>query len=513
MVIVLVWLVVFMIIILGIGFPLIFLSSLKQVYLTEQATTVKLASEFISEYFEDKKAVVSVTSRMGFFREQGLKNRQETQFRGVPENYAPEMRAFLQMVLDQVPSFRFFAYLTPDKVRPIALQPFNVQLELTEDQYNRGYGYREWAQKTKESFESWDGKGAVLPYISDAFVSQPGDIPAVSISIPVLDGDKKMIGILYANLVLDTLSRYVGNLRFEKTGKVFLVDSKGQLLAHPDITPGTAITGANGTRMTQLRDFSDNPMVANALRGIFKPGIYRENGGKRSVISTYRTIEPLGWVIVLEQDLDEVYGGVRVYAYAIVFLVLLSLGVSSIAFLYISRETVETARRHNELLIISETDPLTGLLNRRSMPGRIGQLISDYKRWDQRFVVGMFDIDDFKQVNDTFGHAYGDAVLREIAIRTVSILRTEDFLFRWGGEEFLVVLRNCDLPRARGVAEKVRHIIADSPITEGPTSLSITITVGLSQYNGGSIDDLINRADEALYVGKRNGKNMVVVGE
>ncbi|HNY22181.1 MAG TPA: GGDEF domain-containing protein, partial [Treponemataceae bacterium] len=200
-------------------------------------------------------------------------------------------------------------------------------------------------------------------------------------------------------------------------------------------------------------------------------------------------------------------------AYAIVFLVLLSLGVSSIAFLYISRETVETARRHNELLIISETDPLTGLLNRRSMPGRIGQLISDYKRWDQRFVVGMFDIDDFKQVNDTFGHAYGDAVLREIAIRTVSILRTEDFLFRWGGEEFLVVLRNCDLPRARGVAEKVRHIIADSPITEGPTSLSITITVGLSQYNGGSIDDLINRADEALYVGKRNGKNMVVVGE
>lgn len=322
-----------------------------------------------------------------------------------------------------------------------------------------------------------------------------------------------MIGILYANLVLDTLSRYVGNLRFGKTGKVFLVDSKGQLLAHPDITPGTAITGANGTRMTQLRDFSENPMVANALRGIFKPGIYRENGGKRSVISTYRTIEPLGWVIVLEQDLDEVYGGVRVYAYAIVFLVLLSLGVSSIAFLYISRETVETARRHNELLIISETDPLTGLLNRRSMPGRIGQLISDYKRWDQRFVVGMFDIDDFKQVNDTFGHAYGDAVLREIAIRTVSILRTEDFLFRWGGEEFLVVLRNCDLPRARGVAEKVRHIIADSPITEGPTSLSITITVGLSQYNGGSIDDLINRADEALYVGKRNGKNMVVVGE
>ena len=158
-------------------------------------------------------------------------------------------------------------------------------------------------------------------------------------------------------------------------------------------------------------------------------------------------------------------------------------------------------------------DELTGIGNRRNLDTRLGQVFHDAVASGQPMSLALFDIDDFKQVNDTFGHAYGDAVLREIAIRTVSILRTEDFLFRWGGEEFLVVLRNCDLPRARGVAEKVRHIIADSPITEGPTSLSITITVGLSQYNGGSIDDLINRADEALYVGKRNGKNMVVVGE
>jgi diguanylate cyclase (GGDEF)-like protein len=513
MVIVLVWLVVFMIIILGIGFPLVFLSSLKQVYLTEQATTVKLSAEYIREYFEDKKAVISVTSKMGFFQEKGLQSLQEARFRGIPATNAPEMRNFLQMILEKIPSLRFIAYLTADSVRPILIQPFSVQLDLTEAQYLRGYGYREWAQKTRESFETWDGRGAVSPYVSDAFVSQPGDVPAVSISIPVVDGDNKMIGILYANLILDTLSRYIGNLRYGKTGKVFLVDSKGHLLAHPDIAPGIGISGMNGVRMTQLRDYSGNPMVANALRGIYKPGIYLEPEAKKRVLSTYTTIEPLGWVLVLEQDLEEVYGGVRAYAYAIVFLVLVSLAVSSVAFVYISRETIETARKHNELVIISETDPLTGLLNRRSMPGRIGQLISDYKRWDQGFVVGMFDIDDFKQVNDTFGHPYGDAVLREIAIRTVSILRAEDFLFRWGGEEFLVVLRNCDVTRARGVAEKIRHIIGDSPITEGPTSLSITITVGLSQYNGGSIDDLINRADEALYTGKRNGKNMVVVSE
>jgi diguanylate cyclase (GGDEF)-like protein len=125
----------------------------------------------------------------------------------------------------------------------------------------------------------------------------------------------------------------------------------------------------------------------------------------------------------------------------------------------------------------------------------------------------MFDIDDFKRVNDTYGHVFGDVVLREIAIRTVSILRAEDYLFRWGGEEFLVVLRTCDLVRGRGVAEKIRRIIADPPIHDGEISVGITITIGLSEYAGGSIESMIVRADEALYLGKRSGKNRVVVSD
>ena len=84
-------------------------------------------------------------------------------------------------------------------------------------------------------------------------------------------------------------------------------------------------------------------------------------------------------------------------------------------------------------------------------------------------------------------------------------------LFRWGGEEFLLVIRNCDLVRARGVAEKIRRIVSDTPITDGVTSVSLTVTIGVCQYRGGSVDSIIIHADEALYEGKRGGKNTVVV--
>jgi diguanylate cyclase (GGDEF)-like protein len=125
----------------------------------------------------------------------------------------------------------------------------------------------------------------------------------------------------------------------------------------------------------------------------------------------------------------------------------------------------------------------------------------------------MFDIDDFKKVNDTYGHVFGDIVLREIANRTVSILRVEDLLFRWGGEEFLVIIRNCDLVRGRGVAEKIRRIVCDTPINDGVSSVNVTVTIGLSQYRGDPVDTMIIHADEALYQGKRSGKNVVVVSE
>lgn len=513
MVIVLVWLVVFMIIVLGIFFPLVFLTSMRQIYLREQSVSIELSSKYINEFFDTRKNLLSVSAEMPFLRDPDLRKKVEFRFHGIPENEAGLTRQYLQEILDKYKSLRFFAYLSADDVQPILLQPYSGQLALTDSQFLQGYAYRDWAQQSIRAYQNWDKKVSIPPYVSDAFISQPGNLPAVSISVAVVDDEKNMIGILYVNMVLEKLSDYIKKLAYGKTGRVYLVDSSGHLLAHPTISPEVVTRDADGVETRSLLDFSGNPMVANALKGIIRPGIYRMPDTDRLVLSTYRKTDSLGWIIVLEQDVEEAFGLVRVYAYVIVGLVFVSILISFIVFWYISRETAESARRHNELLIISETDPLTGLLNRRSMLSRMSQLIAEYEYNGQGFVIGMFDIDDFKTVNDTYGHVFGDVVLREIANRTVSILRVEDLLFRWGGEEFLVIVRNCDIVRGRGVAEKIRRIVCDTPINDGVSSVNVTVTIGLSQYRGDPVDTMIIHADEALYQGKRKGKNIVVISE
>jgi len=391
------------------------------------------------------------------------------------------------------------------------LEPFTTQTELTGEQFDKGYAYREWAQGTLAAYDAWDRTGSVPAYISKPFISQPGNIPAISISVAVVDAEKEISGILYVNMTLDSLGRFVKTMAYGKTGKFFIVDSAGNLLAHPDISPCVEIEGAAAQPAPALKNLAHNPMVANALKNDMRSGLFRLPETGRVVLASFRKIPALDWIVVLQQDAVESFSIINVYAWLLVFLVLFAIAVSLTSFLYIARETAESTRKHRELLIVSETDPLTGLLNRRSMLSRMNRLVSEFETQGHRFVIALFDIDDFKKVNDTHGHVFGDMVLREIAARTVSILRVEDLLFRWGGEEFLLVIENSDLTRGRGVAEKIRRVVADTPISDGVASAAVTVTIGVSQYEGGPVDAVIIHADEALYEGKRRGKNRVVI--
>ena len=513
LVVVLIWLVVFLIVVLGIVFPLVYISSLRDVYLKDQSITLNTSSEFVREYIRQREKILAVASDMSFMKDKTVFAKVQPGLKGIPDEEMGIQREFFQRILDREPSFRFFAYLTPDKVQPIFLQPYKFQSNLTQAQFDGGYAYREWAKNTIKKYHAWDQKTPLAPYVADAFVSQPGNVPAISLSTAVLDDKNNMQGILYVNMGLETLSHYIKSLVYGKTGKLYLVDSVGHLVAHPYISPGVEERDANGNTVWVLRDVSSNPMVARALKGDFSPGIYRLPDSNKVVLSSFRVIPDVGWTIIIEQDVAEAFSIVRMYVYVIVILALLTIIIAVTTFIYISRETAEATKQHQELMIISETDPLTGLLNRRSMLSRMAQIVADAEQSASGFVLAMFDIDDFKKVNDSYGHVFGDVVLREIAARTVSILRVEDLLFRWGGEEFLVIIRNCDLVRGRGIAEKIRRVVADTPINDGTISLIVTVTIGVSRYKQGSIDSMIIEADEALYTGKRTGKNRVIVAE
>jgi len=159
---------------------------------------------------------------------------------------------------------------------------------------------------------------------------------------------------------------------------------------------------------------------------------------------------------------------------------------------------------------IASTDVLTGLNNRRAFFEKAGTLL-DYCRTESLPIsVIMLDIDSFKKVNDDYGHTVGDKALQHIARLLQRNLRASDVICRFGGEEFAILLPNTGDDEAAATAEKMRQLVENTPaIMHGNQQLNITASFGVSDV-GDNMDDLINHADEAMYKGKKSGRNMVV---
>jgi len=158
-------------------------------------------------------------------------------------------------------------------------------------------------------------------------------------------------------------------------------------------------------------------------------------------------------------------------------------------------------------------DSLTRLLNRHAMMQAIKEEVSRFHRDKKPFVLALGDIDDFKNINDSFGHHAGDVLLKEFASRMQQRLRRHDVVSRWGGEEFLILLANVTLDEAEGVLNDLRDCLAE-PLRIKSLSHMVTITFGACQYSDEQgIDKTIQFADKAMYQGKRTGKNRVVLAK
>ncbi|HET7052485.1 MAG TPA: GGDEF domain-containing protein [Solirubrobacterales bacterium] len=158
----------------------------------------------------------------------------------------------------------------------------------------------------------------------------------------------------------------------------------------------------------------------------------------------------------------------------------------------------------------STFDPLTGLLNRSALDRRLGELDSGSvgAEGGRSHALLLCDLDNFKRVNDRFGHAAGDAVLQEIAQTMRASLRAGDSIYRVGGEEILVVLPGATRDNAVGVAERLRHAVRE----RRPVGVQVTISVGVAVSSPGTdADELIQHADEALYSAKAGGRDRVMV--
>ncbi len=176
-----------------------------------------------------------------------------------------------------------------------------------------------------------------------------------------------------------------------------------------------------------------------------------------------------------------------------------------------------------QLEAIAGTDPLTGIPNRRTFLQQCQTELAACKRHGTVCSILMVDLDHFKQINDRYGHAFGDAALCKVTERIAAAIRSMDTLARWGGEEFCVLLPNTAMDMARVVAERVRISVENTgmkapegPFYQGNAALLFTVSIGIAVYETAGHDaqddvqEMVQRADQRLYEAKRTGRNRVV---
>jgi diguanylate cyclase (GGDEF)-like protein len=177
------------------------------------------------------------------------------------------------------------------------------------------------------------------------------------------------------------------------------------------------------------------------------------------------------------------------------------------------KELTDQLHAANEALArVAVTDPLTGLQNRRSLDDHLGRELDRARRYGSAFTLALLDIDHFKPVNDTYGHAVGDRILVLVSRALERLVRKTDVVARWGGEEFLVLAPETPAERALLLGERLREAVAMAASREAGLP-PVTASIGLASSDAAPADgasELIERADRALYEAKRRGRNRCV---
>ncbi len=249
------------------------------------------------------------------------------------------------------------------------------------------------------------------------------------------------------------------------------------------------------------------------LIGLLPPGTVRRRWYVMTGLIAFFIVGYLGYSVVFWNRhadwLDLIVPGVFLFGAGYVWLTA-----------NLSLQTANDVRRITLLEHESATDSLLGIYNRRYLDRRLIEEFARARRYSLPLSVLLLDIDNFKHVNDTYGHPVGDLVLKHLSGLIVQCLRDSDVATRYGGEEFMILAPNTPAPSAMVLAERLRIRIESSPlvVTGGPEKklvLRITTSIGVAGTGEGATDSqaLIKNADDALYRAKEKGRNRVVLSE
>ncbi|MFZ6672715.1 sensor domain-containing diguanylate cyclase [Undibacterium sp. Xuan67W] len=396
-------------------------------------------------------------------------------------------------------------YLKEIKTKNNAISSFMVS-NLTH-QYYHASGVLKSVSPT-EARDQWFYRVAAMKpaYETNVDVDMANrDSMTIFINYKILDYSGKFIGATGIGMTLDTMKRLIDSYQTRFHRNIYFVDQKGTI-----VLAGSNIKKSRSS-LQSTPGISDiaTQILANKKSDSLHLEYKLDND---HILVNSRFIPELGWHLLVEQELNGDLKPLQDIAF-------INIAISAAITLIVLILLVLSVKRYQARIEKSAaTDQLTSLLNRQAFDFVFQQALLDSERSRQPLCVALVDIDFFKKVNDKHGHLVGDHVLKEIALIAKRSLRESDIICRWGGEEFLILLKNCTLEKATSISENLRSTIAANDFSRttdlAKGRLSITVSMGVAQYKDNeSEDSVFERADVALYQAKENGRNSVYFSE
>ncbi len=318
--------------------------------------------------------------------------------------------------------------------------------------------------------------------------------PNLFINQRVVDPSGVFLGVVGVSITLDTMNQVLARYQARFGRNIYFVNAEGKVVLSGETLKGDELTLAS---RSGIKDIA--PAILNRST---VPTSLAYRSGKSDVLVNSRYLPEVNWYLVVEQNVSgNIQPLTRIFA--------LNFGISFAVMLLVLVVTLFTVNRYQRRLhMMATTDALTGLLNRQALAVVFRQSTLVSKRSGRPLSAILFDIDHFKSVNDKFGHIAGDSVIRQVAALAMEVVRESDAVTRWGGEEYLVLLNDCELNQAIAIAENLRQRIAEHDFNLGTAPFPITVSLGVAQYHGNeSENSFFTRADDALYGAKHGGRN------
>lgn len=351
--------------------------------------------------------------------------------------------------------------------------------------------------------------------------------PVIRFGVPIFDGKNRRRGVIILNYLGGELIAAIRESAKLSRGRVMLVNGDGYWLSGPDPEDewGFMIPGRADRKFS-----SSYPEAWHTISAAGRCQIYTHSG-----LFTAATIYPLKegttsgpgatraygdnilsvrhdeyyWKIISLVPAEDLESGTRGLMTKLFLLAVSLLLLAAVPSWLIAQVLVRRRLHHMELHRSAHYDRLTKLPNRTLFMDRLAQTIKDAKRYGRGFALMFIDLDGFKSVNDTLGHAAGDALLVQTAVRLLTSLRESDTVARMGGDEFTVILPAVDSPiSANRVAKKVIEVL-NVPFEIHGHAPRVGASIGISLFpdDGTDVDILLKKADDAMYQVKKNGKN------